>query len=276
MKPILPAFAFTLAALTGCGSGGDDASLNNLSTPDAPPSFGTNSSRTFSTSSDNNNELALQESLKAAIQAALDSEDQQEFLDLFYLEDIEAERIYQVETGVIAELYELVIDEITFEAPDDNYENFDLDYRYIPNLDVLGEVKLQFEEDMEGLSRASTFIYGLIEGEYRLGYSKREFMQYDGPRNQQLIYSISGQIAPNKDQFQVSVNYQVSGLSRKIDTITDAGGRLLFPGQFIQSITVEQIVGDDDFYFQLHEGEELIYTSQTARNGDVINYVKIN
>ena len=273
MKQLLfPTLLLLSTALAGCGSGGEESSLNGIS---APPSNGvprSSSPGPFSNSSTSNTQ-ALQEAFKARIETALISEDPQEFLDLFYLEDIEAERIDQTEVA-IASIYEQVVDDISFEAADDNYESFDIDYRYTPNLEVVGEVTLHFDDPDPNVSTSNSFFYGLIAGEYRLGHKKREFMQYSGPRNQQLSYSIYGQSSPDTNQFHVTASYQVSGLTRTIDEINIAGTKLDFPGQYIQNITVDQIIGNTDFYFQIFENNELIYTSQTARNGNTIQYVK--
>lgn len=273
MKQLLfPTLLLLSAALAGCGRGGDEGSLNNISAQSDGPASSSSRPNASSNSSASNTQ-ALQESLKTRIEAALASDDPQEFLNLFYLEDIEAEHIDETESGAIAPIYEQVVDDISFEAADDNYERFDIDYRYTPNLEVLGEVTLHFDDPDPNVSTSKSFEYGLIAGEYQLGHAKREFMQYDGPRNQQLSYSIFGQASPDTNQFHVTVSYQVIGLTRTIDEINDAGARSLFPGQYIETITVDQIVGNADFYFQIFENNELIYTSQTANNGDTIQYV---
>lgn len=268
----LPSILLLSAALSGCGSSsGERPELDSA----RPLVIGASSSRqSISTSSSVSSEVVLQEALKAQVEAALASEDPQEFLALFYLEDIESERVDELQTVVIDPLYDEEVDDITFEAPDDNYESFDVDYRYTPNLEVVGEITLHFADPNPAVNTSVTMFYGLVEGSYVLGHAKRELMQYAGPRNRQLSYSIVGQTSPTLNQFHVTASYQVSGLIRSIDAVQDAGYFSTFPGQYILDISIDQIVGTADFYVQIFEGGELIYTTQTENKGGTIRYVR--
>lgn len=273
MKTVyLPFYLLISAAFIGCGSSSGERPELGFG---QPPATGASSSRPrISTSSSVSSEVVLQDALKAQVEAALASEDPQAFLALFYLEDIESERVDELQTVVIDPLYDEVVDDITFEAPDDNYESFDVDYRYTPNLEVVGEIALHFADPNSAVSTRKTMFYGLVEGSYVLGHAKRELMQYAGPRNRQLSYSIVGQTSPTLNQFHVTASYQVSGLTRNIDLVEDAGTLSTFPGQYILDISIDQIVGTADFSVQILEGGELIYTTQTENRGGTIRYVR--
>lgn len=260
------------AGFSGCGSSSGERPEVGFG---QPPVIGTGSSRPpISTSSSVSSEVVLQDALKAQVEAALASEDPQEFLALFYLEDIESERVDELQAVVIDPLYDEVVDDITFEAAEDNYERFDVDYRYTPNLEVVGEITLHFADPNPAVNTSVTMFYGLVEGSYVLGHAKRELMHYAGPRNRQLSYSIVGQTSPTLNQFHVTASYQVSGLTRNIDLVEGAGTLSTFPGQYILDISIDQIVGAADFYVQILEGGELIYTTPTERNGATVRYVR--
>lgn len=276
----LAIFSLITAGLAGCGSSTDEsfgppgtgAQSSTGSIPSSSSVSSTNSSAASSSSAASTN-AQLQAALKSEIESAIASGDDQEFLDLFHLDNIDADQIDQLESLVIAHVFDETVSAITFDEADDDYEGFDVDYRYTPNLEVLGEVVLHFDNADPNLTTSSSFIYGLVDGRYRLGSSQRELMQYDGPRNQQLSYSIYGQTSPEVNQFHVTATYQVSGLTRTIDVIKDAGSFSLFMGQYINTITIDQIVGDADFYVQIYESGELIHTTPVESNGATVRYV---
>lgn len=165
------------------------------------------------------------------------------------------------------------IKEVTLQPLPSNFSfvNIISGKKYEPTYPPLGIIKITYEPHGGNGMVSGGDGYALIDGKYCLITQKSTDLNWKGPVDKQIGFSVMGK---GQDKLQVKYKWNASGVDQ--EKTRRNPGSIILMGQCMKSVEATSTEDDTDVTLTVSEGGTNIYTSQPLKGKGIIEYNRAN